>query len=76
MSDTHAQTAKVQAEVARADAGAGKPHIPPGHVEANDPAVPSGAEHAGDHRSRPFVPWFTVGAIVLIGLVAFLIIAT
>ena len=37
MSGTHAQTAEAQADLQRADAVGGKPHFPPGHVEAERP---------------------------------------
>jgi hypothetical protein len=60
MSDTHAQTAKVQADVQT-----GKPHIPPGHVEAE-----RGIDRLGDRQIRPMAPYLTAGAIVLVVVVA------
>ncbi len=67
MSDTHAHTAKVQADVQT-----GKPHIPPGHVEADRPAV----DRLEDGQTKSLAPWLTAGAIALIAIVAILIFAT
>jgi hypothetical protein len=72
MSDTHAHTAKAQADVQTADAQGGKPHVPPGRVEAERPAV----DRLGGQQTKPFVSWFTAGAVVLIAVIALLIAAT
>jgi hypothetical protein len=61
MSDTHAQTAKAQADVQT-----GKPHIPPGHVEAEQPAV----ERLGERQMKPLAPWLAAGAVLLVVIVA------
>ena len=39
MSGTHSHTAEAQADVARSDVQDRKPNTPPGHVEADRPAV-------------------------------------
>lgn len=67
MSDTHAQTASAQADVQT-----GHPHIPPGHVEAEKPAI----DPAHDRPAKPFVPWFTAGALAVVAIVAIVIAAT
>ncbi len=72
MSDTHAHTAKAQADVQRADVQHGKPHTPLGHVEAERPSV----DRLGGRQTKPFVPWFTAAAIAAIVVVAVLIFAT
>ena len=60
MSDTHAHTAKVQADVQT-----GKPHVPPGHVEADEPV-----ERLSGRQIRPMAPYLTAGAIVLLVVLA------
>ena len=60
MSDTHAHTAHVQADVQT-----GKPHMPPGHVEAERPV-----ERLDDRQIRPMAPFLIAGAIALIVVVA------
>ena len=60
MSDTHAHTAKVQADVQT-----GKPHFPPGHVEADEPV-----ERLSDRQIRPMAPYLTAGAVVLLVVLA------
>jgi hypothetical protein len=59
MSDTHAHTANVQAEVQT-----GKPHIPPGHVEAERPV-----EWLGDRQIRSMAPLLTGGVGMVVALV-------
>ena len=66
MSDTHAHTAKVQADVQT-----GKPHIPPGHVEADRPAV----ERLGDRQIKSMGPFLAAGALALVVVVAILFLA-
>ncbi len=57
MSDTHAQTANVQAEVQT-----GAPHIPPGHLEGDRPVGrPSGV----GRQRKPVATYLTAGAIAL-----------
>lgn len=60
MSDTHAHTAKVQADVQTGDV-----HFPPGHVEADRPT-----ERLGGREVRPMAPYLVAGALVLLVLVA------
>lgn len=60
MSDTHAHTAKVQADVQT-----GKPHIPPGHVEAEQPV-----ERLGDRQAKPMIPYLVAGALVVAAIAA------
>jgi hypothetical protein len=60
MSDTHAHTANVQAEVQT-----GKPHIPPGHVEADRPV-----DRLGDREMKSMAPYLTGGALILAVVVA------
>lgn len=60
MSDTHAHTAKAQADVQT-----GKPHIPPGHVEADRPV-----ERLGGSQMKPMAPFLIVGAIILVVVLA------
>jgi hypothetical protein len=55
MSDTHAHTANAQADVQT-----GKPHIPPGHVEAERPI-----DRLDDRQVKPMAPYLSAGAIVL-----------
>jgi hypothetical protein len=62
MSDTHAHTAKVQADVQT-----GKPHFPPGHVEAERPI-----ERLDDRQIKSIGPYLTAGAIALVVVVAIL----
>lgn len=66
MSDTHAQTAKVQADVQT-----GHPHNPPGHVEADRPV-----ERLDDGQMKSLAPWLTVAAVVLAVAVLLLLFAT
>jgi hypothetical protein len=70
MSDTHAQTAKVQADVQTADAQHGKPHDPPGHVEADRPAV----DRLSGRQMKPLAPWLA-GAVVLVIVLAAIFLA-
>ena len=60
MSDTHAHTAKAQADVQT-----GKPHVPPGHVEAERPM-----ERLDDRQIKPMAPYLATGAIVLLAVMA------
>jgi hypothetical protein len=62
MSDTHAHTAQVQADVQT-----GKPHFPPGHVEAERPV-----ERLDDRQIKPIAPYLTAGAIALVLVVTIL----
>lgn len=62
MSDTHAQTANVQADLARADVQHRKPNIPPGHVEAGHPAVGR-------------LPTRSVGSVIGVAVLAVVVIA-
>ena len=65
MSDTHAHTAKVQADVQT-----GKPHIPPGHVEAERPV-----RRLGDRQIGALGPWLVAGAVlvaVIAAVIAFI----
>lgn len=55
MSDTHAHTAKVQADVQT-----GKPHIPPGHLEGDRPT-----DQAGTRPKKPVATYVTAAAIAL-----------
>lgn len=66
MSDTHAHTAKAQADVQT-----GNPHTPPGHVEAERPAV----DRLGARQTKPLAPWLTGGAILLVIVAAALFLA-
>ena len=61
MSDTHAQTASAQADLARADVQDRKPNIPPGHVEDERPARRRGVPRTG--------PWFGAGLLVIVAAV-------
>jgi hypothetical protein len=63
MSDTHAHTAKVQADVQT-----GRPHMPPGHVEAKRPV-----RHLSDRQIGALAPWLWVGAILVAIIVAALV---
>jgi hypothetical protein len=63
MSETHAHTAKAQADVQ-----SGKPHIPPGHVEADRPA-----ERLDERQIKPLVPLLAAAAIGLVVVVAILL---
>jgi hypothetical protein len=60
MSDTHAQTANAQADVQT-----GKPHIPPGHVEAERPV-----KRLGGGQMKALSPILAGGAVVLVIVVA------
>ena len=60
MSDTHAHTAKVQADVQT-----GKPHIPPGHVAAEQPV-----ERLRDRQAKPMIPYLVAGALVVAAIAA------
>ena len=70
MSDTHAQTAKVQADVQTADAQGGKPHIPPGHVEADRPV-----ERLGDREMKSMSPYLWAAAIAVVVIMGILLLA-
>jgi hypothetical protein len=65
MSDTHAHTAKVQADVQT-----GNPHFPPGHVEAERPI-----ERLDDRQVKSIGPYLMAGAIALVVVVAILLLA-
>lgn len=60
MSDTHAQTAKVQADVQT-----GRPHIPPGDVEHGRQA-----ERPAGTRSNSLAPWLLAGVIAVLVVLA------
>lgn len=47
MSGTHSHTTEAQADVQRADVQGRKPHIPPGHVEAERPVRRLGLSQIG-----------------------------
>ena len=68
MSGTHAHTAEAQADVQRADAQGGKPHVPPGHVEADRPVRRVGNRIVGSVLGGAV-------ALVVIAVVAAFIIA-
>lgn len=63
MSDTHAQTANAQADVQT-----GKPHIPPGHVEAERPV-----KRLGGRQLKPMAPFLAIAAIVVVGVAIWLL---
>jgi hypothetical protein len=65
MSDTHAHTANVQAEVQT-----GTPHVPPGHVEADRPV-----DRLDDRQMKPMAPYLIGGAVVLALVVAIFFLA-
>lgn len=58
MSDTHAQTANVQAEVQ-----SGTPHIPPGHVEADRPV-----DRLDDRQTKSMTPYLAGAGIILVAV--------
>ncbi len=64
MSDTHAHTANVQADVQT-----GKPHIPPGHVEADRPV-----KRLGGRQMKPLAPFLVAGAVGLAVVVVILLV--
>lgn len=67
MSGTHAHTAKAQADLQQADAQGQRPHVPPGHVEANRPVRRIGTSIAG--------PVIGIG-LAIIGVVIALVLLT
>lgn len=62
MSETHAHTAKAQADVQT-----GRPHTPPGHVEADRPV-----RRLSEGQRKPFGPWVIAGGL---GVAVVLVIA-
>lgn len=66
MSDTHAQTARAQADVQT-----GKPNIPAGHVEDGRPVA-----RPGGRRRNPTAPWLAVGVLGLAIVIAVIFFAS
>lgn len=66
MSDTHAHTANVQADVQT-----GKPHMPPGHVEAERPV-----RRLSDGQIGALAPWLTVGVALIAIIIAALVLTS